>query len=100
MRVLSAYDLGEQLTSDGPTWLDRRLVSRQPSSLAETGLGGELREALPSALPGGYANFLAPHDREQMQNAYGCNGPRLKSLKRCFDPDVVFAFAIPLPDQL
>jgi FAD/FMN-containing dehydrogenase len=53
----------------------------------------------PFALPGGYANLLAPRDREQAKNAYGSNGARLRSLKRRFDPDGVFASAIPLPDQ-
>jgi hypothetical protein len=57
----------------------------------------DLWESLaPFALPGGYANFLAPHHREQVENAYGGNGVRLRSLKRHFDPDGVFA-AIPLP---
>ncbi|MGF6811600.1 hypothetical protein OKW30_006792 [Paraburkholderia sp. Clong3] len=50
------------------------------------------------ALPGGYANFLVPRDREQVRDAYGSNGARLRSLKRRFDPDGVFASAIPLPD--
>src|SRR5207237_2925564 len=35
----------------------------------------------PFALPGGYANFLTPHDREQARNAYGSNGARLRSSK-------------------
>jgi hypothetical protein len=52
----------------------------------------------PFAVPGGYANLLAPHDREQAKDAYGSNGARLKSLKRRFDPDGVFASAILLPD--
>jgi FAD/FMN-containing dehydrogenase len=51
----------------------------------------------PFSLPGGYANQLAPHDREQAREAYGCNGARLRSLKRRFDPDGVFSSAIPLP---
>jgi FAD/FMN-containing dehydrogenase len=59
----------------------------------------DLWESLsPFALPGGYANFLAPHDREQAKDAYGNNGPRLRSLKRRFDPAGLFASAIPLPD--
>jgi hypothetical protein len=59
----------------------------------------DLWESLaPFALPGGYANMLAPHDREQARDAYGSNGARLRSLKRRFDPDGVFASAIPLPD--
>jgi FAD/FMN-containing dehydrogenase len=60
----------------------------------------DLWESLaPFALPGGYANMLAPHDREQARDAYGSNGGRLRSLKRRFDPDGVFASAIPLPED-
>jgi hypothetical protein len=60
----------------------------------------DLWEALaPFALPGGYANFLTPHSREQIKDAYGPNGARLVALKRRFDPDAVFASAIPLPDE-
>ena len=51
----------------------------------------------PFALPGGYANLLGPNDREQAAEAYGGNGDRLRVLKRRFDPDGVFASAIPLP---
>jgi FAD/FMN-containing dehydrogenase len=59
----------------------------------------DLWESLaPFALPGGYSNLLAPHDREQARNAYGSNGARLRALKPRFDPDGVFASAIPLPD--
>ena len=59
----------------------------------------DLWEALaPFALPGGYANFLTPRDREQIRDAYGSNGGRLRALKRRFDPDGVFSSAIPLPD--
>jgi hypothetical protein len=58
----------------------------------------DLWEALaPFSLPGGYACFLQPHDREQAKDAYGSNGARLRSLKRRFDPDSVFASAVPLP---
>jgi hypothetical protein len=60
----------------------------------------DLCEALgPFALPGGYANCLTPRDREQVRDAYGSNGARLRSLKRRFDPDGVFTSAIPLPDE-
>jgi hypothetical protein len=59
----------------------------------------DLWESLaPFALPGGYANLLGPEDREQAKDAYGSNGARQRSLKRRFDPDGVFASAIPLPD--
>jgi FAD/FMN-containing dehydrogenase len=52
----------------------------------------------PFALPGGYANLLGPDDREQAAGAYGGNAARLRTLKRRFDPDGVFASAIPLPE--
>jgi FAD/FMN-containing dehydrogenase len=52
----------------------------------------------PFALPGGYANLLGPEDREQAAGAYGDNAARLRALKRRFDPDRVFASAIPLPE--
>jgi FAD/FMN-containing dehydrogenase len=52
----------------------------------------------PFALPGGYANLLGPDDREQATAAYGGNAARLRMLKRRFDPDGVFASAIPLPE--
>ena len=59
----------------------------------------DLWESLaPLSLPGGYANLLEPHDREQAKDAYGSNGARLRFLKRRFDPDGVFASAIPLPE--
>ncbi|MPZ38329.1 MAG: DUF3363 domain-containing protein [Rhizobiales bacterium] len=46
MRVLCAYDLDRQVTSDGATWLDRQLVSRDRGSLATNGFGAEARQAL------------------------------------------------------
>jgi hypothetical protein len=60
----------------------------------------DLWESLaPFALPGGYANLLEPHDREQAKDAYGGNAARLRAVKRRFDPDGVFASAIPLPES-
>jgi FAD/FMN-containing dehydrogenase len=59
----------------------------------------DLRQSLaPFALPGGYANFLVADDREQVAEAYGGNAARLRAIKRRFDPDGVFASAIPLPE--
>jgi FAD/FMN-containing dehydrogenase len=51
----------------------------------------------PLALPGGYANFLTPDDREQLGSAYGSNASRLRQRKRRYDPDNLFSSAIPLP---
>jgi FAD/FMN-containing dehydrogenase len=58
----------------------------------------DLSQALaPHALPGGYANLLAPENLDQIADAYGPNLPRLQRIKREFDPDGVFTSAIPLP---
>jgi type IV secretory pathway VirD2 relaxase len=46
LRVLCAYDLDWQVTSDGATWLDHQLVGRGRSSLATSGFGFEVRQAL------------------------------------------------------
>jgi FAD/FMN-containing dehydrogenase len=54
-------------------------------------------ELAPLALPGGYANLLAPQHQAQADHAYGPNARRLKALKRRFDPHNTFASAIPLP---
>lgn len=50
----------------------------------------------PGALPGGYPNLLGPDEHEQIAGAYGDNLPRLRLIKRRFDPDGVFS-ATPLP---
>jgi hypothetical protein len=46
LRLLSAYDLDRQITSDGVTWLDRQLVSRERLPLASTGFGAEVQQAM------------------------------------------------------
>jgi type IV secretory pathway VirD2 relaxase len=46
MRVLSAYDLDRQITSEGATWLDRQLVNREQGALADAGFGAEVKAAL------------------------------------------------------
>jgi hypothetical protein len=44
--VLSPTDLGNQISHDGATWLDRELVSRQRIALAGEGFGQEVKAAL------------------------------------------------------
>lgn len=46
VRVLSALPLDKLATAEGATWLDRQLVGRDKESLAETGFGAAVREAL------------------------------------------------------
>lgn len=46
VRLLSALDLERQITSDGATWLDRRLVGKAPAEVSPQGFGGEVDRAL------------------------------------------------------
>ncbi len=46
LAVRSDLPLAAQVTSPGATWLDRTLVAREPGSLAASGFGTEVREAL------------------------------------------------------
>jgi type IV secretory pathway VirD2 relaxase len=46
LRLLCAYDLDQQVTSDGATWLDRQILARDRNSLATSGFGAEVRQAL------------------------------------------------------
>jgi hypothetical protein len=46
MKILSSYDLDHQVRSDGATWLDRQLVSRNRIARARVGFGEEVTKAL------------------------------------------------------
>ncbi|CAN7616551.1 DUF3363 domain-containing protein [Agrobacterium tumefaciens] len=46
IRVISTFDLEKQITADGATWLDRRLVGRSPSDIAPAGFGQEVNQAM------------------------------------------------------
>ncbi len=46
MRVLSAYDLDRQVTSDGATWLDRQLLGRDRGPPDASGFGAEVGQAI------------------------------------------------------
>jgi FAD/FMN-containing dehydrogenase len=48
------------------------------------------------ALPGGYANLMAPDD-DRAKDSYGANATRLAAAKRQYDPDNLFRSAISLP---
>ncbi len=42
----SDFDLARQVTAPGATWLDHRLVEREPMPLSVGGFGGEVRQAM------------------------------------------------------
>lgn len=46
IRVLSAFDLDRQVSSDGATWLDRQILRRDRGSIASMGFGAEVNKAL------------------------------------------------------
>lgn len=46
VRTLSTLDLDRQVGSDGATWLDRELVAHDHLSIADTGFGREVNNAL------------------------------------------------------
>jgi hypothetical protein len=49
----------------------------------------------PVALPGGYPSLLGPETDDRARESFGGNLPRLLAAKRRYDPDNVFASAIP-----
>jgi len=46
VRTLSAFDLEQQVGSDGATWLDRELISQSKTPLVDTGFGRDVASAL------------------------------------------------------
>jgi hypothetical protein len=46
LAIRSDRDIGEQVTAKGATWLDHRLVERDPMPLAMGGFGRETRDAM------------------------------------------------------
>ncbi|MGX5843674.1 relaxase/mobilization nuclease domain-containing protein [Mesorhizobium sp. ArgA1] len=46
LAVRSDLPVAEQITADGATWLDRKLIARESSKLGEGGFGHEVRKAL------------------------------------------------------
>jgi FAD/FMN-containing dehydrogenase len=57
------------------------------------------RDMFVTALPGGYPNILG-RDDPRRADSYGPNGARLLCIKTLYDPENVFASAIPLPESL
>ena len=98
--------MGTQVAADTTAFAMRRkhfivemIAAWDESKVRSTGGGCPIfsKALAPSALLGGYSNFLAPDAHEQIGDAYGNNAPCLRELKRQFDPDDVLSSATPLP---
>ncbi|RWR31866.1 DUF3363 domain-containing protein [Sinirhodobacter populi] len=46
IRIVSTFDLENQIGADGATWLDQRMVSSDASDVAPAGFGQQVREAM------------------------------------------------------
>ncbi|CAB3756492.1 FAD-binding oxidoreductase [Paraburkholderia solisilvae] len=77
------------------TWLEDEDYDQERHSAWGVKLSNRLSQW---ALPGGYANLLAPNSIEQIKAAYGGNARLLRETKLKFDPSNTFSSAIPLPD--
>jgi hypothetical protein len=65
LRTLSALPLERQVIASGATWLDRELVRREKTELAETGFGAEVRTALAQRLDDWWIVVWRAGDRDK-----------------------------------
>lgn len=66
LAVRSDLDLDQQVASEGATWLDRRLVAREPLDLARGGFGAEVRSALDRRIDALAEQGLARRDGDKV----------------------------------
>jgi Protein of unknown function (DUF3363) len=66
LAVRSDLNLEQQVTAEGATWLDRRLVAREPVELSRGGFGAEVRAALDRRIYALAEQGLARHDGDKV----------------------------------
>jgi type IV secretory pathway VirD2 relaxase len=66
LAVRSDLNLEQQVTADGATWLDRRLVAREPIELSYAGFGAEVRTALDRRIDSLAEQGLARRDGDKV----------------------------------
>lgn len=66
LAVRSDLGLDQQVAADGATWLDRRLVAREPLELSRAGFGAEVRAALDQRIDTLAAQGLARRDGDKV----------------------------------
>ncbi|SHN84370.1 relaxase/mobilization nuclease domain-containing protein [Bradyrhizobium erythrophlei] len=66
LAVRSDLSLDQQVTAEGATWLDRRLVAREPAELSRAGFGAEVRAALDRRIDALAEQGLARRDGDKV----------------------------------
>ncbi len=66
LAVRSDLNLDQQVEAEGATWLDRRLVAREPVDLSRAGFGGEVRAALDRRVDTLVGQGLASRDGDKV----------------------------------
>src|SRR5207248_11416356 len=66
LAVRSDLSLDQQVAAEGATWLDRRLVAREPAELSRAGFGAEVRAALDQRIDNLAGQGLARRDGEKV----------------------------------
>ena len=66
LAVRSDLNLDQQVAAEGATWLDRRLVAREPVELSRAGFGGEVRAALDRRIDTLVGQGLASRDGDKV----------------------------------
>ena len=66
LAVRSDLNLDQQVAAEGATWLDRRLVAKEPVELSRAGFGAEVRAALDRRIDTLAGQGLARRDRDKV----------------------------------
>ncbi|MDU6748332.1 MAG: DUF3363 domain-containing protein, partial [Bradyrhizobium sp.] len=66
LAVRSDLNLDQQVAAEGATWLDRRLVAKEPVELSRAGFGAEVRAALDRRIDTLAGQGLAHRDRDKV----------------------------------
>lgn len=78
LQILSRWPLDQQVHADGPTWLDRELVSGTPAAMRDGGFGKEARRALAAR-----RQWLIEHELAQEEHGrFVCQPNMLATLRR------------------
>ena len=83
LAVRSDLNLDQQVTAEGATWLDRRLVARDPAEPSRAGFGAEVRVALDRRIDALAEQGLARRDGDKVTIGRNLIGNAARSGARC-----------------